>query len=179
MLGAMRILEPASETARAIHYTVTDSPLGQILLIGDRDGLSGLHLAGHEHAPHPGTDWLLDDSLLAPAALELAEYFQGARTQFEVGLRLRGTDFQLMVWRALLRIPWGTTRTYQEVAAEVGRPAAARAVGAAVGSNPVSILVPCHRVVGARGNLVGYGWGLERKRWLLEHEGVRLASERS
>ncbi|MHB1576034.1 MAG: methylated-DNA--[protein]-cysteine S-methyltransferase [Candidatus Dormibacteria bacterium] len=155
-------------------YSLTDSPLGTILLILGQAGLLGLHFAGHEHSPKVGVDWVRDDSALAPAAQQLAEYFEGTRSVFKVALDLRGTPFQNTVWEALLRIPWGVTRTYREVAAEIGRPGAFRAVGAAVGSNPVSIVVPCHRVVGSAGGLVGYGWGLDRKSWLLEHEGAEL-----
>jgi methylated-DNA-[protein]-cysteine S-methyltransferase len=101
---------------------------------------------------------------------QLDEYFGGTRRDFEMELDLDGTEFQEKVWRALGRIPFGETRTYGQVAAAIGRPAAARAVGAACNANPISIVVPCHRVVGAGGDLAGYGGGLWRKRWLLEHE---------
>ena len=110
------------------------------------------------------------DSSTADAVRQLVEYFKGARRDFDMELSLDGTEFQEEVWRALGRIPFGETRTYGQVAAAIGRPAAARAVGAACNANPISIVVPCHRVVGAGGDLVGYGGGMWRKRWLLEHE---------
>jgi len=111
------------------------------------------------------------DSSTADAVKQLVEYFKGIRRDFDMELYLDGTEFQEAVWRALGRIPFGETRTYGQVAAAIGRPAAARAVGAACNANPISIVVPCHRVVGAGGDLVGYGGGMWRKRWLLEHEG--------
>ena len=175
----MQLAQTATDHAPERRYTLADSPLGEILLISWGGGLCGVHFAGHEHAPRIGAGWVRDDLALAPAARQLAEYFQGSRPGFDIRLDLRGTPFQTMVWEALLRIPWGVTRTYREVAAEIGRPGAYRAVGAAVGSNPISIVVPCHRVVGADGSLVGYGWGLDRKRWLLEHEGVTLTRSRA
>ena len=162
---------PASPTTL---FTLAESPLGSLLLIGDAKGLTGLHFAGHDHAPRIGDGWIRDDKALAAAARQLGEYFAGSRSSFDLLLDLRGTPFQLRVWEALLRIPWGETRSYRDVALELGRPGAFRAVGGAVGSNPVSIVVPCHRVIGAAGQLVGYGWGLDRKRWLLAHEGARL-----
>jgi methylated-DNA-[protein]-cysteine S-methyltransferase len=110
------------------------------------------------------------DATTAGAVRQLDEYFEGARRDFDMDLDLDGTEFQEQVWRALGRIPFGETRTYGQVAAAIGRPAAARAVGAACNANPISIVVPCHRVVGAGGDLVGYGGGMWRKRWLLEHE---------
>jgi methylated-DNA-[protein]-cysteine S-methyltransferase len=171
----MQLDAPCPRSSFDLRYSVTASPLGEILLIGGREGLRGLHVAGHEHAPQVGLGWVRDDSALLPVAQQLAEYFEGSRSAFELRLDLRGTCFQKQVWDALLTIPWGVTSTYGKVAAAIGRPRAFRAVGAAIGANPVSIMVPCHRVVGSNGSLVGYGWGLERKRWLLQHEGVDLA----
>ncbi len=170
----MQPATPRLDRTANLRYSVTASPLGAILLIGGQEGLRGLHFAGHEHAPKVGGDWVRDDAALRSAARQLEEYFDGSRSAFDIALDLRGTTFQKQVWEALLGIPWGTTRTYGEVAAAIGRPGAFRAVGAAIGSNPVSVVVPCHRVVGSNGALVGYGWGLDRKRWLLEHEGAEL-----
>jgi methylated-DNA-[protein]-cysteine S-methyltransferase len=170
----MQLAPPRPHSSLDLRYSVTDSPLGEILLIGGQDGLRGLHFAGHEHAPQVGLDWVRDDAALLPAAQQLAEYFEGRRSAFGLRLDLRGTRFQKQVWDVLLTIPWGATSTYGKVAAAIGRPRAFRAVGAAIGSNPVSIMVPCHRVVGSNGTLVGYGWGVDRKRWLLQHEGVGL-----
>jgi methylated-DNA-[protein]-cysteine S-methyltransferase len=102
-------------------------------------------------------------------------YFAGACREFTIPLDLRGTPFQIAVWRAVLAVPWGETRTYREIAADIGRPAAIRAVGTANGANPLAIIVPCHRLVGANGTLRGYGGGLERKAWLLAHERATTA----
>lgn len=117
--------------------------------------------------------------MLALAARQLDEYFAGERREFDLPLAPRGTGFQERVWRALLAIPFGVTRSYGELARTIGRPSASRAVGAANGKNPIAIIVPCHRVIGANGTLTGYGGGLPIKRWLLEHEaklaGLRLA----
>jgi methylated-DNA-[protein]-cysteine S-methyltransferase len=103
---------------------------------------------------------------------QLDDYFRGARTRFDVPLRFEGTAFQMAVWSALVEIPFGQTSTYAHLAERIGRPGAARAVGAANGQNPISIVVPCHRLIGASGDLTGYGWGLDRKRRLLELEGA-------
>ncbi len=169
------LTQPEAGT-QTTYYTLAESPLGSLLFMGDGVSLTGLHFAGHDHAPAIGEGWIEDRRQLAPAVRQLAEYFAGQRSSFDLRLDLRGTPFQLRVWEALLRIPWGETRSYREVALEIGRPSAYRAVGGAVGSNPVSIVVPCHRVIGAGGQLVGYGWGLDRKRWLLAHEGVHMDS---
>ena len=170
----MDALRQREAGGRTTCYTLVESPLGSLLLMSHGVGLSGLHFAGHDHAPRIGEGWIEDHRRLAPAARQLAEYFEGRRSAFDIRLDLNGTPFQLRVWEALRRIPWGETRSYREVALELGRPAAYRAVGGAVGNNPVSIVVPCHRVIGAGGQLVGYGWGLDRKRWLLAHEGVHM-----
>jgi methylated-DNA-[protein]-cysteine S-methyltransferase len=115
------------------------------------------------------------DPLLARAREQLAAWFAGARTQFDLPLRPEGTPFQLAVWRELQAIPYGETRSYGQIAVRVGQPSASRAVGAANGRNPIAVIVPCHRVIGASGALVGYGGGMERKRWLLDHERTVLA----
>jgi methylated-DNA-[protein]-cysteine S-methyltransferase len=112
--------------------------------------------------------------VLARAAAQLAEYFAGTRRTFDLPLAPRGTGFQRIVWHALAKIPYGETRSYGELARAIGRPAASRAVGAANGKNPLSIVVPCHRVVGASGELTGYAGGVATKRWLLDHEAGSL-----
>ncbi len=167
------LMRPQAASAPT-YYALAESPLGPLLLMGIGKALAGVHFAGHAHAPQIGDGWIEDVDRLAPAVRQLAEYFAGRRSSFDLVLDLQGTPFQLQVWDALLRIPWGETRSYRDVALELGRPGAFRAVGGAVGSNPVSIVVPCHRVIGAGGRLVGYGWGLDRKRWLLAHEGVPM-----
>ena len=149
-----------------ILYTQIPSPIGQLLLDGTEHGLQGLHMA--PAAPLPG--WRSAREPFARAIEQLEQYFAGERVDFDLELDMRGTDFQKSVWDALLTIPYGETRSYGQIARQIGRPDRARAVGAANGSNPVSIIVPCHRVIGSDGSLTGYGGGLDRKRWLLEHE---------
>lgn len=123
--------------------------------------------------PHPEVKklgWRRDDTELAEARAQLDEYFAGTRTDFELELAADGTLFQKKVWKALRTIPFGTTQSYGQLATKIGKPTAARAVGAANGCNPISIVVPCHRVIGADGSLTGFGGGLKRKQWLLNHE---------
>ena len=153
-------------------FTRIQSPVGDLLLAASRgeDKLTALWIDGQRWAPEIGADWRRADAPFAEAVRQLGEYFAGERTAFELPLSLRGTPFQTEVWQALARIPFGETRTYGAIAAGLGRPAAARAVGAANGQNPFCIVIPCHRLTGARGALVDYAAGLEVKRRLLEHE---------
>jgi methylated-DNA-[protein]-cysteine S-methyltransferase len=152
-----------------IRYSIHDGPEGPLLLAVDDDGnLVRLQFA-HDH-DHVEADWVRDDDALESARLELDEYFAGARTAFDVPIRLHGTPFQVEVWEQLRKIPYGETISYGELAKRVDRPEAARAVGAANGQNPVAIVVPCHRVIGADGSLTGFGGGLPWKRWLLARE---------
>jgi methylated-DNA-[protein]-cysteine S-methyltransferase len=153
-------------------YSILDSPVGPLLLSGDGEALTGL---GFHSLRRPPAGWRCDDGGLAEARRQLEEYFAGERTDFDLQLRLEGSDFERRVWEALLEIPYGTTTTYGELAAKLGAPRGARAVGLANGRNPVAIVVPCHRVIGAGGKLTGYGGGLERKSALLVHEGALLA----
>jgi methylated-DNA-[protein]-cysteine S-methyltransferase len=154
----------------ALCFTYVESPLGPLLLVG-RDGvLTGLYLASHDKCPRPHPDWVERAEPFEEARRQLEEYFAGARTDFDLPIELTGTSFQVEVWEALRDIPFAETISYAELARRIGRPAAVRAVGAANGRNPVSIIVPCHRVIGADGSLTGYGWGTERKSWLLDHE---------
>jgi methylated-DNA-[protein]-cysteine S-methyltransferase len=154
-------------------YDVVDSPIRDLLLIGDGEALHGVWMLDH---PFRGRDgWTRDPEALAPVARELREYFAGERTTFDVPLAFdRGTEFQQSVWRALTEIPYGETISYGELARRIGRPDRARAVGAANGQNPIPVIVPCHRVIGADGSLVGFGGGLDRKRTLLELERGQL-----
>jgi methylated-DNA-[protein]-cysteine S-methyltransferase len=147
-------------------WTVVDTPIDPLLLVGDETGLCALWMQPHE----PPAGAVRDDDALAPAATQLAEYFAGERTRFELTLSPHGTAFQQKVWLALREIPFGRTTTYGEIAADLGQPTASRAVGLANGRNPLAVVVPCHRVIGADGSLTGFGGGLPRKRWLLEHE---------
>jgi methylated-DNA-[protein]-cysteine S-methyltransferase len=151
------------------------SPLGELLLVGERgpDGsvlLRGLYLPEHRRGPAVQPEWRESEAAFTPARAELEAYFAGERTAFDLRLDVHGTGFQQQVWTELARIPFGETISYAELASRIGRPGAARAVGSAVARNPVSIVVPCHRVVGALGSLTGYAGGTERKAWLLEHE---------
>jgi len=159
-----------------MRYTTLESPIGELLLAGDDHALAGLFMPPHRHAPSPGPAWVRDDGAFGEARAQLAEYFAGERRTFDLELDPAGTPWQRLVWAALREIPYGETRSYGEIARGLGRPGAARAVGAANGRNPVSIVVPCHRVVGADGRLTGYGGGVERKAALLALERQRAAS---
>lgn len=154
----------------ATSFTTVDSPLGPLLLVVRDGALSGLYLGAHEKCPSPDPAWIEDEAPFKDVAHQLEEYFAGTRTDFDVEVDLEGTPFQVEVWTALRAIPYGETISYAELARRIGRPAAVRAVGSANGRNPVSIIVPCHRVIGADGSLTGYGWGTDRKAWLLDHE---------
>jgi methylated-DNA-[protein]-cysteine S-methyltransferase len=151
-------------------YDVLDSPIGELLLLGDGESLSELVFGWAERAGAVAPGSRRAAGAFADVPVQLAEYFAGIRRRFDLSLRPAGTAFQQRAWRALAEIPYGTTRTYGEQAAMIGRPTATRAIGAANGRNPIPIIVPCHRLVGHDGGLTGFGGGLERKRYLLEHE---------
>ena len=141
------------------------SPVGWIRIVAEDGAVTGLDFVERRAADSPSPM-----ACLLAARVQVEEYFRGCRTIFDLPLDLRGTDFQKDVWNELLHIPFGATACYKDVAVKVGRPDAVRAVGAANGANPVSIIVPCHRVLGSDGRLTGYGGGLWRKEWLLRHE---------
>jgi methylated-DNA-[protein]-cysteine S-methyltransferase len=147
-----------------------ETPLGRVVVVTAGDALVGLWFDGSAGTPPLSGPTEGTDELFALVGRQLDEYFSGARTRFDVPIRLNGTPFQCEVWSALLTIPHARTSTYGAIARRIGRPAAARAVGAANGHNPISIVVPCHRLVGSDGGLTGYGGGLDRKAWLLDHE---------
>ncbi|CAL9620956.1 methylated-DNA--[protein]-cysteine S-methyltransferase [Streptomyces sp. NPDC057837] len=151
-------------------HTVTDSPYGPLTLVADDGVLCGLYMTGQRHRPPEESFGPRDDTLFAETEEQLKAYFAGELREFTVPLRLTGTPFQRLVWEELRRIPYGETRTYGRLAAALGSPTASRAVGLANGRNPVGIIVPCHRVIGANGGLTGYGGGLERKQRLLDFE---------
>ncbi len=157
-----------------LHATTMKTPLGQLMLTATDQGLAGLYFEDHQHPPRAELiEADPDDQRFLPAKTWLVRYFsKKARDELPPLDLSRGTGFQRRVWEALCRIPTGETLTYRDIAMELGSPKAVRAVGAAVGKNPVSILVPCHRVIGSDGSLTGFAGGLERKRWLLVHEGV-------
>jgi methylated-DNA-[protein]-cysteine S-methyltransferase len=149
-------------------YTTIASPVGELLLAAEDGFLTGLYLAAEQHAPPAGA--VRDDPAFAAARGQLEEYFAGERRAFDVPLAPPGTAFQQHAWQELRRIGYGETITYAELAARLGRPTAVRAAGAANGANPISIVIPCHRVIGSNGSLTGYSGGLEAKRFLLELE---------
>jgi methylated-DNA-[protein]-cysteine S-methyltransferase len=145
------------------------TPVGFLRLSADDDALTGIERV--TRASKTGTP---PNDVLQRAAQELADYFSGKRNRFSVPVKFDGTDFQEHVWKALQRIPFGETRSYGQIAHSIGKPAAVRAIGGACHRNPLMIIVPCHRVVGANGSLTGFGGGLPMKEWLLKHEGVTL-----
>jgi methylated-DNA-[protein]-cysteine S-methyltransferase len=150
-----------------------ESPVGPITLAGQGTTLAHLRMVDQTHEPAARADWVRDDDAFDDAAAQLGEYFAGERTEFDLDLELAGTDFQRQVWAALQTIPYGETRSYGEIANQIGKPGAFRAVGLANGRNPIGIIVPCHRVIGASGSLTGYGGGLDRKQLLLDLEQER------
>jgi methylated-DNA-[protein]-cysteine S-methyltransferase len=157
-------------------YTTVDSPIGELLLAGgDGTTLERLHMQAGRDGPLPvAASWRRDDGAFAAARTQLREYFAGERRAFDVAIALHGNGYQLRVWHALLEIPYGQTTSYGALARRIGDPEGARAVGWANGSNPIAVIVPCHRVIGANGKLVGYGGGLENKRLLLDLEAGRV-----
>jgi len=182
---------------RLIYYAEMDSPLGPLLLTSNGTSLTGLYMSEHRHGPtageplsewgieaHPGNAgrWVRDDGAepFAEAKAQLASYFEGRLTTFDLPLCMQGTAFQRRVWDLLTEIPFGTTISYGELARRAGNPNGSRAVGLANGHNPISIIVPCHRVIGSNGKLTGYGGGLPRKAALLDFEfAVRVGGPRS
>ena len=151
-------------------YTLADSPVGALLLARNAEGLCALQFTRGRHPAESRAEWARDDEAFADVAAELAEYFEGRRDTFTLPLAPRGTPFQQRVWGELCRIPYGETISYGELARRIGQPQAVRAVGLANGANPLAIVIPCHRVIGANGTLTGYGGGLPNKRFLLDLE---------
>src|SRR5262249_49797563 len=158
-----------------IRWTALESPIGTLLLVGDDAGLRSIRFPREHRGAAPDRAWVRDDRALAPAARQLRDYFAGRRASFELTLAPRGTEFQLRVWSELEKIPYGVTISYGELARRVGNPRASRAVGLANGSNPLPIVIPCHRVIGSDGRLTGYGGGLAIKERLLGLERGELA----
>jgi methylated-DNA-[protein]-cysteine S-methyltransferase len=152
-----------------------DSPVGPLTIAGHGSTLTNLRMVDQTHEPAGRDDWAPDEQAFPDAVEQLDAYFAGQRTEFDLDLDLAGTDFQRRVWAALRTIPYGETRSYGEIAKQIGAPGASRAVGLANGRNPIGIIVPCHRVIGASGSLTGYGGGLDRKRALLDLEQGRAA----
>lgn len=154
------------------YFSKMNSPIGELLLVGNGAALTQLLMLNQKYyGSETQQDWRRDDALFRAAREQLEAYFAGELRIFDLPLAPAGTAFQQKVWRALRDIPFGQTESYGALAKRIDAPKASRAVGMANGHNPISIIVPCHRVIGANGNLTGYGGGIERKRWLLEHEG--------
>jgi methylated-DNA-[protein]-cysteine S-methyltransferase len=151
-------------------YTTMESPIGELLFVGDAHALRGLYMQEGRKPKVIAPSWEASTEPFADARGQLEEYFAGERTSFDLPLAAEGAPFERQVWHALEAIPYGETVSYGEIARRVGQPTAARAVGMANGRNPIAVIVPCHRVIGANGTLTGYGGGLERKRLLLELE---------
>jgi methylated-DNA-[protein]-cysteine S-methyltransferase len=173
---ASRLTLPSVHDAAPLRsYDSVTTPLGPLLVVFAGDKLVGLFFDGHARTPRVSGRHGAPAGARDVLTQQLDEYFGGARTRFDLPVRLEGSPFQVAVWSALVEIPFGTTSTYSDLAERIGRPRAARAVGAANGRNPISIVVPCHRLIGASGDLTGYGWGLDRKQRLLEIEGALAA----
>jgi methylated-DNA-[protein]-cysteine S-methyltransferase len=150
-----------------IHY---QSPIGTVEIEGTREGIVALDFVDRPQEDDDGLPGILEECVK-----QIDEYFRGQRKAFSVNLCLHGTPFQNTVWRKLSTIPYGRTYSYSQFATAIGKPAAYRAVGNANGKNPISVIVPCHRLIGSDGSLTGYGGGLWRKQWLLKHEGVKIS----
>jgi methylated-DNA-[protein]-cysteine S-methyltransferase len=166
---------------KSTHFTQMDSPIGTLSLCGTEHGLAGIFMEEHSHSPSETQrhGWQRADDLFAEVRAQLEEYFAGRRTVFSVSIdrnAVGGTSFQRRVWKALEGIPYGATISYGELARRINHPTAVRAVGLANGRNPISIIVPCHRVIGSDGKLTGYGGGMGRKQWLLNLESCAVPS---
>lgn len=155
------------------YYDLVSSPIGQLLLTSDGMNLTGVYMEDHKGGPAIGSDWLRDPTRFVSASEQIDDYFAGRRSAFDLPLATHGTEFQEAVWAMLKAIPFGETVTYGDLARKLGDPKASRAVGTAVGRNPISIVIPCHRVLGAGGQITGFAGGVERKRTLLDHEARR------
>lgn len=157
-----------------LQFRTVESPVGSLTLAGRKGRLRHLRMVDQTYEPSR-VDWESDDTAFGDVVAQLRAYFAGDLLDFELDLDMVGTEFQCRVWAALLTIPYGETRSYGQIARQIGSPGASRAVGLANGHNPVGIIVPCHRVIGANGSLTGYGGGLERKKQLLDMEKNRTA----
>jgi methylated-DNA-[protein]-cysteine S-methyltransferase len=157
-------------------FTTIESPVGLLTLTASQGAIDGLFMDGQRHAPEGAAAWVHDETPFAALVSQLERYFAGEPVEFDVPLYAAGTAFQQRVWAGLREIPYGETISYGELARRLGTPGASRAVGLANGRNPIAIVIPCHRVIGADGSLTGYGGGLERKSWLLRHEAAVAAA---
>jgi methylated-DNA-[protein]-cysteine S-methyltransferase len=164
-----------AEKMSAVFYTTVESPVGPLLLAGDADALRRVSFESSKHAARPPADWKEDRAPFTEVIGQLQAYFRGELRKFDVPLAMEGTEFQLRVWNALRGIPYGETISYLQLAERIGNPRAVRAVGLANGSNPIPIIVPCHRVIGSDGSLTGFGGGIPTKKKLLELESKQLS----
>ena len=164
-----------TEKVSAVFYITFESPVGTLLLAGDADALRLVSFESSKHAAPPHADWTQDRAPFAEVIRQLQAYFCGELKGFNLPLALEGTEFQLRVWNALRAIPYGETISYAQLAERLGNPKAVRAVGLANGSNPIPIIIPCHRVIGSDGSLTGFGGGLSTKKMLLELESKQLS----
>ncbi len=168
-------MEIASEITKAqspvagAHFGYVESPIGLVEIAGSSEGITGLKFVESRR------EGVTASPVVEAASLQISDYFSGRRKTFDMDIMLRGTAFQVSVWRQLVEVPFGETASYKDIAEGIGNRRAVRAVGAANGRNPVSIVVPCHRIIGNDGSLTGYGGGLWRKEWLLRHEGARYS----
>jgi methylated-DNA-[protein]-cysteine S-methyltransferase len=162
--------KPRRVTMETCYYSEIDSPVGTLLLRGDGESLTGMYMQRQRYRPPLPDHYVRDDARFRDARRQLTAYFAGELHSFELRLAPEGTSFQKIVWKALLDIPFGATESYGSLAKRIDHDGAARAVGLANGHNPIGIIIPCHRVIGADGSLTGYGGGIERKQWLLKHE---------
>lgn len=153
-----------------MYYTIIDSPIDPLLLTSDGDYLTGLYMDAGKYVQGVPDSWTRNSQSFSEAISQLKAYFAGELQVFDLPLKASGSTFQSTVWQALTSIPYGETVSYKTIAERIESPKAVRAVGLANGKNPISLIVPCHRVIGANGKLTGYGGGLPRKQWLLAHE---------
>lgn len=163
-------IKPSSTLPATLAFGYLESPVGPLLVAGDETGLHSVSFPTGSRLVEPRSEWRRDDAVFKKAFGQLDAYFAGELTEFDLPFHFTGTAFQKSVWRALIDIPYGGTVSYGSLAATIGRPKASRAVGAANGANPLPIVVPCHRVIGADRSLTGFGGGLETKSFLLDHE---------
>lgn len=164
-----------AEKVSTVFYTTLESPVGPLLLAGDAEALRLVSFESSKHAARPQADWRQDKAPFAEVTRQLQAYFCGELREFDVPLALEGTDFQRRVWNVLRGIPYGETISYLQLAERIGNPKAVRAVGLANRSNPIPIIVPCHRVIGSDGSLTGFGGGISTKKKLLELESRQLS----
>jgi methylated-DNA-[protein]-cysteine S-methyltransferase len=168
-------LMPATATVSAVRrHALIDSPIGVLALVEEEGRLAALSVESARRGPVPESFGVRDDDAAASVQEQLGEYFDGRRQEFDADVVLHGTPFQQRVWHALIAIPYGRAGTYGQIARAIGAPKAAQAVGAANARNPVSLLIPCHRILGANGRLTGYAGGMDRKEFRLRLEGVLL-----